>query len=87
MHTNWKDDSYLNEFKPIEVVVMNGKLEDAIHKFRSIITKEKIMSVLKAHYAYEKPSEKKRRKRRESVQRRRKMEMMEREKDMFNNLE
>ena len=86
MNTNWKDDSYLDEFRPIEVVV-NGKLEDAIHKFRSIVTKEKVMSYLKAHYAYEKPSEKKRRKRRESVQRRKKMAMMERERDMFNNLE
>ena len=70
-----RDDSYLAEFSPIEVVV-DGKLEDAIHRFRSIVTKEKVMSYLKLHCVYEKPSEKKRRKHRESLQRQRKARMM-----------
>ena len=73
MDNNFKDDKYLDDFKPIEVVV-NGRLEDAIHKFRTLVTREKIMSYLKLHYAYEKPSEKKRRKARESIQRRKKAE-------------
>ena len=76
MEHNYKDDSYLDEFKPIEVFV-NGKVEDAIHRFRSLVTKEKVMSYLKLHYAYEKPSEKKRRKHRESMSRQRKALMME----------
>ena len=69
------DDSYLNDFSPIEVVV-TGKLEDAIHKFRALVTKEKVMSYLKQHYAYEKPSDKKRRKSREAQQRQRKYNQM-----------
>lgn len=73
MDNNFKDDKYLDDFKPIEVFV-NGRLEDAIHKFRSLVTREKIMSYLKLHYSYEKPSEKKRRKIRESIQRRKKAE-------------
>ena len=82
METNFKDDKYLDDFKPIEVFV-NGRLEDAIHKFRSLVTREKIMSYLKLHYAYEKPSEKKRRKARESVQRRKKMESVNNFKDKY----
>lgn len=78
MIKNYKDDSYLNDFRPIEVEVINGRVDDAIHKFRSIVTKEKVMSYLKQHYAYEKPSEKKRRKIRESIQRTRKAAAMER---------
>jgi len=76
MEQNFKDDKYLDDFKPIEVFV-NGKLDDAIHRFRALVTKEKVMSYLKLHYAYEKPSEKKRRKQRESAQRQRKALMME----------
>ncbi len=76
MEHNFKDDSYLEEFTPIEVFV-NGKLEDAIHRFRSLVTKEKVMSYLKLHCTYEKPSEKKRRKHRESLQRQRKAIMMD----------
>lgn len=79
MQINKKDDSYLDDFGPIEVEVINGRLDDAIHKFRSIVTKEKVMSYLKLHYAYEKPSEKKRRKIRESIQRQKKAAIMERE--------
>lgn len=80
MDTNFKDDKYLDDFKPIEVFV-NGKLEDAIHKFRSLVTKEKIMSYLKMHYSYEKPSEKRRRKIRESIQRQKKLAMTNNIKD------
>lgn len=72
MENNFKDDSYLSSFKPVEVVVEDDNIVKAIAIFRSIVTKERIMSVLKQHYAYEKPSEKRRRKQRESAQRLRK---------------
>lgn len=70
-----RDDSYLSTFKPVEVEVINGRIEDAIHKFRSLVTKERIMSSLKEHASYEKPSDKKRRQKRESLQRQRKASM------------
>lgn len=67
------DDSYLDDFSPIQVFVVNDRLEDAIHKFRTIVTKERIMSSLKEHYQYEKPSDKKRRQHREAIQRQKKL--------------
>jgi ribosomal protein S21 len=78
MKTNkkYQDDSYLKDFKPVEVIVNNknkeprDELEDAIREFRGLVTKERIMSVLKEHASYEKPSDKKRRKIRESKRRR-----------------
>jgi len=73
MENNKKDDSYLEKFKPIEVKV-EGNLDNAIYRFRALITKEKIMSDLKNHYQYEKPSVKRRRKLREAIQRQRKAE-------------
>jgi len=75
MHTKFLDDSYLSMFKPVEVTVNKknkdprDELEDAIRDFRGIVTKERIMSDLKTHSAYEKPSDKKRRKHREMLRR------------------
>ncbi len=66
------DDSYLDYFQPLEVEVPN-RVEDVIQKFRAMVTKERIMSVLKEHNSYEKPSEKRRRKHRESIQRQKKI--------------
>jgi len=88
---NYKSDEYFNTLKPIEVVVINGRIEEAIGRFRALVTKERIMSVLKEHSAYEKPSEKKRRKQRESIARQRKTEAMQRayknmNQDEFDNL-
>jgi len=77
----YSDDSYLDSFKPVEVTVNNknkdprDELEDAIRVFRGYVTKERIMSVLKEHSAYKKPSDKKRRKRREMERRLRKIAM------------
>ena len=65
---NKLDDSYLNDFQPLEVVV-GDDIMDAIKRFRGLVTKERVMSSIKEHYAYEKPSDKKRRKMRESLQR------------------
>jgi ribosomal protein S21 len=71
MQENKKSDKYLETFHPIEVLV-TGRIEDAIGRFRSMVTKERIMSDLKEHAAYEKPSAKKRRKSREAQARMRK---------------
>ncbi len=77
MKTNNKplDDSYIDTFKPVEVKVVGDDVEGAIRAFRTIVTRERIMSILKEHSYYEKPSEKKRRKRRETAQRNRKLLM------------
>jgi len=66
-------DDYLSEFKPVEIRVVDGRVDEAIHRFRKLVTTERIMSSIKEHYAYEKPSEKRRRKIRESQQRLRKL--------------
>jgi len=73
--TDGPSDDYLATFSPIEVkITQNGRVEDAIRRFRSIITKERIMSDLKDHQTFEKPSMRKRRKQREALARQRKME-------------
>ena len=73
MINNKLSDDYLAEFKPIEVRVVDGRVDEAIHRFRKLVTTERIMSSIKEHCAYEKPSEKRRRKVRESQQRIRKL--------------
>ena len=50
--------------KPIEVVVFNN-FDKAFKAFRSLVQKEKILSLFKEKQTYEKPSDKKRRKRNE----------------------
>lgn len=83
MKENYKDDSYLSTFSPLQVVVITNpntvnnnpsavRIDDAIPRFRSLVTKEQIMSSLKTHCEYEKPSAQKRRKQRENIQRTRK---------------
>ena len=54
------------EAKPIEVVVYNNSFDKALRAFRSIVQKERILSLYKEKQTYEKPSDKKRRKRAES---------------------
>jgi len=71
------DDSYMSTFSPVEVKLENSsddEFYDAVRRFRKLITKERIMSVLKEHASYEKPSDKRRRKIREQKQRIRKLE-------------
>ncbi len=55
--------------KPLEVVVENGNFEDAFRRFKSLVQKEKIINQYKERMAYEKPSEKKRRKSRQALER------------------
>jgi len=90
MYEKYKDDSYLDSFKPVEVKIFDNKnktprdeFENAIREFRGLVTKERIMSVLKEHSAYEKPSDKKRRKRRETERRIKKLEFLKKSDDDF----
>jgi len=55
--------------KPIEIEV-TGSFEDAFRRFKSLVQKERIIGQVKARMEYEKPSERKRRKRREAYERR-----------------
>lgn len=57
--------------EPIQVFVDDCySVEDAIRKFKAKFQRERIIGQLKEKSAYEKPSEKKRRKKREAVERR-----------------
>lgn len=53
-------------FKPLEVVV-TASFEDACRRFKTLVQNEGIIANYKARQTYEKPSEKKRRKRREAA--------------------
>ena len=68
-----RDDSYLEYFAPVEVKVF-GNFEKSFKMFRALVQKERILSDFKIRQRYEKPSEKKRRKQVESVQRNLEME-------------
>ena len=48
---------------------MEHSFEDAFRRFKSMFQREGILGILKEKMAYEKPSEKKRRKRREAKER------------------
>jgi small subunit ribosomal protein S21 len=67
---NHKDDSYLNDFTPLEVKVYGNNFDKAFKAFRAIVQKERILSLYKQKQSYEKPSVKRRRKRNEMRQRR-----------------
>lgn len=70
---NGPGDSYLSKFKPLQVEVRGSSKEDfeiAAKIFKSLVQKEKIISQYKEKQQYEKPSMKKRRKRREAVEKR-----------------
>ena len=57
------------QVRPIEVEVTHS-FEDAFRRFKSLVQKERIIGQVKARMEYEKPSEAKRRKRREAYERR-----------------
>lgn len=56
-------------FKPIQIKVFGNGFERAMKTFRSLVQSEKILSEFKEKSSYEKPSDKKRRKEAESIQR------------------
>jgi len=51
--------------EPIEVRVYGNNFEKALRAFRALVQKERILSTYKERQSYEKPSDKKRRKRNE----------------------
>lgn len=64
-----EDKSEVVEAEPLQIFV-NGSFEGAVQKFKSLFQKEKVIAKYKEKQAYEKPSEKKRRKQREAEERR-----------------
>lgn len=51
--------------KPLEVKVYNNGFDKALRAFRALVQKERVLSTYKERQSYEKPSDKKRRKRNE----------------------
>ena len=64
----------LKDLSPIQVEVTSS-FEEALRRFKSMVQKEKVISLYKEKQRYEKPSIKKRRKRREAAERRRVTEL------------
>lgn len=62
------------EAKPLEVKVYGNNCDKAIKAFRALVQKERILSVYKDKQAYEKPSDKARRKKNESKRKRLELE-------------
>lgn len=56
--------------QPLEVKVYNGNFDKALRAFRALVQKERILSLYKEKQAYEKPSDKRRRKRNEMKRKR-----------------
>ena len=54
------------EFHPLEVRVYNNNFDKALKAFRALVQKERILSLYKEKQSYEKPSQKRRRKKNES---------------------
>lgn len=52
--------------QPLEVRVYGNNFDKALRAFRALVQKERILSTYKEKQAYEKPSDKRRRKRNES---------------------
>lgn len=63
--------------KPLEVKVYNNNFDRALKAFRALVQKERILSIYKDKQTYEKPSDKKRRKRSESIRKNRELEFKE----------
>ena len=58
-----------NIFAPLEVQISSpSHFEESVKRFHSMVNKSKVLSLFKDKQSYEKPSEKKRRKKREQLQ-------------------
>lgn len=68
----WKKNKYEFNFGPIEVEVYHDDVEGAIKKLKAKLSKDGILAELKKRRCYEKPSDVKRRKRREAIRKMRK---------------
>ncbi len=53
--------------QPLEVKVYGNNFDKALRAFRALVQKERVLSAYKEKQAYEKPSDRRRRKRNESV--------------------
>lgn len=62
------------EAKPLEVKVYGNNCDKAIKAFRTLVQKERILSVYKDKQAYEKPSDRIRRKKNEAKRKRLELE-------------
>ncbi|HKQ21387.1 MAG TPA: 30S ribosomal protein S21 [Nitrososphaeraceae archaeon] len=51
--------------QPLEVIVYNNNFDKALKAFRALVQRERILSTYKERQTYEKPSQKRRRKRNE----------------------
>lgn len=60
----------VRQFRGLEVKV-TGSLDDALRRFKSLVQKSQILREYKERQSFEKPSDKKRRKKREAAERRR----------------
>jgi small subunit ribosomal protein S21 len=60
--------------KPLEVKVYNNNFDRALKAFRALVQKERILSAFKDKQTYEKPSDKRRRKKNESIRKMRELE-------------
>lgn len=65
------EDSSLDpiQYQPLEVRVYNN-FDRAVKAFKSLVQKERTLSIYKERQRYEKPSDRKRRKKSEAIQRR-----------------
>lgn len=68
--------------QPLEVKVYNNNFDKALSKFRALVQKERILSFYKDKQSYEKPSDRRRRKRNEM--KRKRQELQSPEKKSFN---
>lgn len=66
--TDKTPENYLSRIKPLQVEV-RGDFEEAFRRFKSVFQKERIVSMYKERRFYEKPSARRRRKKRESIER------------------
>jgi len=53
--------------QPLEVKVYGNNFDKALRAFRALVQKERVLSAYKEKQSYEKPSDKRRRKRNESI--------------------
>jgi small subunit ribosomal protein S21 len=63
--------------KPLEVKVYNNNFDRALKAFRALVQKERILSAYKDKQTYEKPSDRRRRKRNESIRKMKELEFKE----------
>ena len=66
--------------KPLEVEVYDH-FEKAMRYFRAMVQKEGVLALYKEHQSYEKPSDKKRRKRNEAIRAQMEAEFKDKDKD------